>query len=456
MPVEVILPVMGETMDKGKIVKWFVQEGQRIEKGEPLYQIETDKAVLDVEAPARGVVQRIFFGVDAEVPVLSVVALIAGPGEDAGKPTASAARSIGEAKPIQQQTRIEAAEEKPASALPAQKRTIASPRARRAAAEKGLDLSVLKGTGPGGRVVERDVLAYTVAQPARLDATSYAATTPTAKKAAATAGLEISGLRGTGPGGRITRADVEGAMTVPETPAAKTGAPSLAPDLTALTGLRRIIAERMSASAHTAARVTLTTEVDATALVELRMALKQALETCLGFAISYTDILVALAARALGEYRYMNVRLGKMGIETLPHINIGVAVDTERGLLVPVVRNADQKGIADIARSVHELAARARQSKSMPDDLTGGTFTITNLGMYEVDAFTPIINLPECAILGVGRIHEVPAVYQGQVCVRSSMVLSLAFDHRLVDGAPAARFLHRIKDLLEQPYLLLA
>jgi pyruvate dehydrogenase E2 component (dihydrolipoamide acetyltransferase) len=212
----------------------------------------------------------------------------------------------------------------------------------------------------------------------------------------------------------------------------------------------------MSKSVHTTERVTLTTEADVTEFVKLRTLLKERLEPTLEFSISYNDLLVAVVTRALREHPYMNVRLTNEGIQSMSHINIGVAVDTERGLLVPVIRDTDQKGIAEIARIFRELATRAKAGKSTPDDLTGGTFTITNLGMFDIDAFTPIINLPECAILGVGRIREQPAVYAGQVCVRPMMILSLTFDHRLVDGAPAARFLQRIKQLIEEPYLLLA
>lgn len=409
MAIEVILPVLGETMDEGTIIKWFVEVGQEVQKGQPLYQIETDKAVLEVEAPASGVLRRIFYPAGSKVPVLTVVGLITGPDEDFNV--------YGEVNRVQEEvlsaSQAAVGERRPMAEGPRKgfvpPRVFASPRARKLAAEHGVDLRRLKGTGPGGRIVEKDV------------------------RAAIEAGIEESLLE----------------------PLAAEAGPSLFESVP-LAGVRRIIAERMSASAHTTAPVTLTTEVDATNLVQLRSLLKEQLEPTLGFTISYMDILVAVVARALREFPYMNVRLVQDKIQTMLEIHIGVAVDTERGLLVTVIRNADQKGIAEIARTLRELVARARSGKSMPDDLTGGTFTITNLGMYDVDAFTPIINLPECAILGVGRLREVPVVYKGQICVRQMMVLSLTFDHRLVDGAPAARFLQRIKQLLEQPYLLLA
>jgi pyruvate dehydrogenase E2 component (dihydrolipoamide acetyltransferase) len=253
----------------------------------------------------------------------------------------------------------------------------------------------------------------------------------------------------------VSLADVQAAVSAAEI-GDDDDAVSPEPRREPLTGVRKIIAERMSASAHTTAPVTLMTEADATELVQLRRVMREHLEVSLGHAPSYVDILVFIVARALREYPYMNARLAGEEIEVLPVVNVGVAVDTENGLLVPVIRDADTMGIADIGRMLRELATQARAGQSMPDDLRGGTFTITNLGMYDVDGFTPIINPPECAILGAGRIREQPAVRAGQVCVRSIMVLSLTFDHRLVDGAPAARFLQRIKQLVEQPSLLLA
>lgn len=443
MPVEVILPMLGETMDDGRIVKWFAAVGQPVQKGELLYQVETDKAVLDVEAPATGVLRKIFCDAGSTVPVLAVVALIAAPDEDTQDYGVSEAAQVGGRPSLS--LAEPAAEVSQEMSTP--QRIFASPRARKTATARGVDRARVTGSGPSGRIIERDVLAYLQAQPAA---------TPAARKVATGAGLELAGVQGTGPGGRITRTDVEAMLTRSASEGEKPSASPTVAGRVPLTGVRRIVAERVSTSAHTTARVTLTTEVDATAFVQLRTLLKEQLEPALGFAISYTDILVAIAARALCEYPYMNARLVGAEIELLPQINIGVAVDAERGLLVPVIRDADEKGIADIARVLRELVSRARAGKTVPDDLTGGTFTLTNLGSYEIDAFTPIINLPECAILGVGRLRDTPAVHQGEICVRKMMVLSLTFDHRLVDGAPAARFLQCIKQLIEQPHLLLA
>jgi pyruvate dehydrogenase E2 component (dihydrolipoamide acetyltransferase) len=337
-------------------------------------------------------------------------------------------------------------------------RQFASPRARMRAREWGVDLAFVAGTGPGGRIVERDVQAYVESQPKA---------TPMALKVAADLGVDLATVTGTGVGGKITREDVEAAaaaarpaapaVSVPtavSVPAFKLPAAEVASTVP-LSGLRGIIAERMAFSAHTAARVTLVTEVDATAFVEARTRLKEAVSEEWGFAPGYTDLLVLIVARALREHPYVNARLNGDVIERLAHVNVGVAVDAERGLLVPVLRDADQLGLCELGTRFREVVGRAREGKSLPDELSGGTFTITNLGMFDIDAFTPVMNPPELAILGVGRIQPKPVVLEGEVVVRQMVTLSLAFDHRLVDGAPAARFLQRIKRLMENPYLLL-
>lgn len=221
-------------------------------------------------------------------------------------------------------------------------------------------------------------------------------------------------------------------------------------------GVRAIIAERMATSSHTTAAITIHSEADATRFVEMRESLRDALKAELGFNVGYNDLLGVIVARCLVEFPYMNVQLTPEGIRQMPSVNLGLAVDSERGLLVPVVRDAQTLSIREFARTFRELVERARVGKSNPDELTGGTFTITNLGMFGVDMFTPIINLPECAILGVGRIRPMPAVVAGQVAVRQKMWLSLTADHRLVDGGPAARFLQGIARYIEDPYLLLA
>lgn len=268
---------------------------------------------------------------------------------------------------------------------------------------------------------------------------------PVARRIAARAGLDLSTVAGTGPGGRIMRQDVEHAL-LPEEVAHRDEIQEIQP----FAGLRAIVAERLSSSWQERPHVTLTTEADATNLISAR---QQAMAET-GAKVSYDAFLVALVARALDEHPHMNVRLTERGIERLSQVNVGVAVDTERGLVVPVVRNAAAKSLLQVQQTLEELVERALAGRSLPDDLSGGTFTITNLGMFEIDAFTPIINPPESAILGVGRIVAKPVAVERQVIVRDMVTLNLSFDHRLIDGAPAARFLQRLKQLVERPFAL--
>ncbi|MGQ9584621.1 MAG: dihydrolipoamide acetyltransferase family protein [Anaerolineae bacterium] len=439
---EVILPKLGQTMERGAIVRWLKGEGEEVRRGETLFTLESDKAVLEVEARASGVLRKVLVPAGVAVPVLTVVGLIAETmdedisqyvSQEPASPTVSVVQAVAEGP------RGETPPSPGQEARPG--RVVASPRARRVAEEAGVDLAQVRGTGPGGRIVEEDVLAY-------LEKRSKA--TPVARKVAAEAGLPLEGVRGTGPGSRVVKEDVERALAV------QTAATPAVSERVPVTGLRKIIAERMQASHQTTARVTLTTEADATRLVEVREGLKEALAGELGFAVSYNDLLVKVAACALKEFPVMGARWAEEAMVYPEGVHVGLAVDTERGLLVPVVRDADQRGIASIARERKVLVERALAGQSLPDDLSGGTFTVTNLGMYEVDAFTPIINLPESAVLGVGRIRAKPVVLNGEICVRQMVWLSLTFDHRVVDGGPAARFLRRIKELTEQPYLLLA
>jgi pyruvate dehydrogenase E2 component (dihydrolipoamide acetyltransferase) len=285
-----------------------------------------------------------------------------------------------------------------------------------------------------------------------------------AQRVAAVAGVDPETLAGTGPRGRVTKADVERlvqndqtANTQPTTTPISTPFPALADmevlESIPLKGTRGIIAERMGASVHTTARVTLVMEVDATEFVKMRERLKDKVSEQWGFAPGYNDLIAKITATALKKFPYMNARLTADAIQIIKPINIGMAVDTERGLLVPVIREADKKSLRMFGSEFRQLVERSRNRKSLPDDLTGGTFTITNLGAYDVDAFTPVINLPEAAILGVGRIAPKAVVVKDVVVARTMCTLSLVFDHRLVDGAPAARFLQYIKELMEEPYL---
>jgi pyruvate dehydrogenase E2 component (dihydrolipoamide acetyltransferase) len=343
-----------------------------------------------------------------------------------------------------------------------------------------VDVSAIPGTGPGGRVVERDVRAAAATLEATPAAPSAAPperiiASPLARKLAAEHGVDLARLKGTGPGGRITERDVSAAVdartapAAPAAPATAPAAPATLPAVAAATGafeplnpVRRITAERMAASARSVARVTLLMEVDMTEAVRFRTQLATEFEKRSGARLAYDAMIAKACAIALTEHPHVNAQWQDAadgqpaGLTLQPNVNVGIAFASERGLLVVVVRDADKKALAEVNADLMGLVTKSRQGGLGPDELSGSTFTITNLGGYGVEAFTPIVNPPEAAILGVGRIAQRPAVVDGQIVARDLMYLSLSFDHRVVDGAPAAQFLQRVKECLEAPYILLA
>jgi pyruvate dehydrogenase E2 component (dihydrolipoamide acetyltransferase) len=424
MAYEVLIPPLGQTVDTVTLVTWYRKEGEMVQEGELLFAIETDKATLDVEAQASGVLRRVTVPEGQEVEVLSVIALIASPDEEPVSSPPLPAR-VEEWK----SGRMEEVPPPPSflhSSTPPLfhsggaggrevGRTFISPRARRLAETKGVPIENLSATGPEGAIVERDVQAYLDRQPTATEKTPADVGIPSERQT-------------TGVGAPLLN------ETLAEIP---------------LQGVRAIIAERMIQSVSTTARVTLTAEVDATALVELRQRLAED-----GVTVSYNDLFLYVLGRALREQPALNASLEGKTLRQWKRVHIGLAVDAERGLLVPVVRDVDTKGLAQIARETSELIGRVKAGTLTPDELRGGTFTLTNLGMFGIDAFTPIINPPETAILGVGRIKPRPVVREHEVVIRDVVWLSLSFDHRIVDGGPAARFLQRVTELIEHPHLM--
>lgn len=432
---EIVMPKVGLTMTEGTLAQWHKREGERVNKGEALFTFETEKSSLEYESPDAGVLERILVPAGRTVSCLTQVAVLSD-GAIAPAPIFN-----------------------PQSKIPIPK-SPASPRAKLRAKEMGIDLSQVQGSGPQGAIRERDVL-----QQAQAKQIVAVKATPLAAKLAGELNIDLAQIAGSGPEGKITREDVERAARermqsqAPNVMRHASLASSAShdqghADITnyhLLASVRRLTAQRMTANAQTAPHVTLFTEADATELVSARDQLNAELPE----KISYNTLLIAICAKALKAHPRLNASWQNDGIIVHGGIHIGLAVDTPRGLLVPVIRDAGDKPIAQLHREVNDTVARAGDGKLTPDELSSGTFTITNLGMFEIDGFTPIINLPEAAILGVGRIAPKPAAKGEQVIVRQMLMLSLSFDHRVVDGAPASQFLQRIKQLIERPFALL-
>lgn len=454
MAVELRMLQMDQTMTKGKIGKWLVKEGDTVTEGQPLLEIETDKVVHEQESPADGVIAQILPEEGSNVPVNALLAIIAAPGEEVERVEADTTPEPQELDEPEQTTTTPTAPTKtqPQRTLPIAEDIKASPAAKQLAEKLAIDITQVKASGPGGRILESDIHRYIETRgPTPTESTRLKAS-PLARRLAKEFGLDITSIAGSGPDGRIVRDDVMQAST--EIPAQVFRTEPAAPEVVELSGIRKIIAERMTMSVQTNASVTLHTEVDATTLVELRGLFNEELEKR-EMSLTYTDLLIKIVAIALREHRLLNATLTDEGIHMLADINIGVAVALEDGLVVPVVRNADQIGLAAISEQVKTLAEKARNNQLTPSELQGGTFTLTNLGNFGVDAFTPIINPPECAILGVGRIVKKPVVHNDEIAIRSMLALSLTFDHRVVDGAPAAQFLQTVSQYIQNPYLML-
>jgi len=472
--------MLGLTMEEGTITEWLKQPGDAVAKEEPLFVVETDKSAVEVGAPATGVLSQIIVQVGQTVPVSAPIAVIAQPGEAVEAPASPAPAPPAAAAPAPAgapSAPEPSASPAPAAAAPraAGERQAVSPRARMVARELGIDVTSVTGTGPGGRVVERDVRAAAAAAPlapAVAVPPERIVASPLARKLAEEHGVDLAQVSGSGPGGRITERDVtafvDARAAAPAAPAPAEVSATL-PAVAAATGafeplnrVRRITADRMAASARSVARVTLLMEVDMTEAVRFRTQLAPEFEKRYGARLAYDAMIAKACAIGLAEHPHVNAQwqdadIGQpAGLRLQPNVNVGIAVAAEAGLLVVVVRDADQKPLAQVNSDLMGMVAKSKQGGLGPDELSGSTFTITNLGGYGVEAFTPIVNPPESAILGIGRIAKRPAVVDGQIVPRDLMYLSLAFDHRVVDGAPAAQFLRRVKECLEAPYVLLA
>lgn len=415
------MPALGMAQETGKLIAWLKREGERVDKGEPLMEIETDKATVEIEAPASGTLNGVRAQDGDEVPVGEVIAWILEPGE-------SAPPEPGDLK------RKEAPREEPKEAPTLN----ASPLARKIAAEHDLDLALVRSDG--GRIEKDDVLAYLEDLKIRRNTPRLAPASPKARRLAEERGLDVAHLSGRGPEGAVLAEDVLAASLEGGTTSSFT-----------VSGIWQVMVGRVSQSWADAPHFYLLREVDASRLVAWRERLQPGSDP----KITFSDLLVKLAAAALRQHPGVNASWNEGEILLKSEINVALAIAVEAGLVAPVIHRADELRLHKIAERRQELIQRAQGGKLRPEDLKGGTFTISNLGMYGVDAFNAIVNPPQAAILATGRIAERVIAIGGRPAVRPTMMISLSCDHRVVDGARAAQFLKTLIDLIEEPLALL-
>lgn len=448
----IIMPKQGLLMEEGTITQWLAKEGEQTTEGAPLFEMETDKLTITMDSTATGTVLKILHPEGDTVPITQPIAIVGEPGEDISGLLGDAPAATPRAA---EKTRASAAEAAPAAApVPAVEhapgeRVFSSPRARLRAEENGVDIAAVPGSGPDGLVVERDVQNYIANQPA---------VTPLAANQARIQGIDLSGLTGTGPNGKITTEDLHIASAAVEpAPAAEPipGQLTRGTRTEAMSGMRKAISRNMLTSKSTNAQTNHRMVVDMTAAVALRRQYK-----ALGIKISYNDIIVRACAKALQDFPIVNASVDGSDIVYHDYVNIGTAVSVPGGLIVPVIRDADIIGLTGIAAKSAELIEKAREGRLTEADYHGGTFTVSSLGMFDLDDFVAIINPPESAILAVGKIAKTPVVVtndesEDQVVIKSMCALCLSYDHRIIDGAEAAKFLQKLKSYLQNPILLI-
>src|SRR5438874_3735305 len=430
------MPKMGDSMEEGKILSWIKKEGEPVKKGEMLAEVETDKVNIEIEAFASGILRKIIVPEGTAAPVGSKIALIGASDEplpgnlgENGAGVQTSANSEPQVKdvPSQVPVGINTLSSSGITTSGTQGRIFISPLARRLAAENHVDYATVQGTGPNGRIIKMDIEAALKRQPPAITPAPVPAAEP------------VMPL---------------GAQPVPAAPE-----PALAAAIDSnevveipLTAMRRTIARRLSQSMQTSPHFYVTSVIDTDKLAAFRQQINEyAANDPSPVKVSFNDLIMKAVAKALLRIPQVNVSFAEDRLLQKKQVHIGVAVALEQGLIVPVLRNADSRGILDIARETRRLAEAAREGKLRPEDFSGGTFTVSNLGMFDVDSFTAVINPPESAILAVGSITPTPAVVDGQVVVRDRMKVTLSSDHRAIDGAIAARFLQEVKHLLEEP-----
>ena len=445
MAQKVIMPKQGLQMTEGTITNWIVKEGGVCKADEPLFEMETDKLTITISAEIDGTLLKIVRGEGEVVPITETIAIIGNPGEDISALLAEAASQSGapaapaaeQAAPAAEAKTEEVAASTETIVRAEGERVFITPRAKELAIEKGIDYTTIKGSGEDGLIVEADI------KNAKVDDIKI---TPLAAKDAKAAGIDLHSVTGTGIGGKIRRADIAAAI---ENGTLASVAP-MDEEVVPLTGMRKAIAKNMMASLSESAQASIRVKVDMTNAMELRATYKAADKK-----VSYNDILVKACTLALEEFPVINASMDDKNITYHHYCNIGIAVAIDNGLIVPNIKHAELLRLEEISKVSAELVAKARDGKLAPSDYKGGTFTITNLGSYNVDEFIAVINPPESAILAVGSIVKTPVVVNDEIVIKPIMKLSLTYDHRIVDGGPAAKFLNKVRELIEHPCLML-
>lgn len=429
---EIFMPKAGMDMKEGRLIRWLKEIGDHVEKDEPIMEIETDKITMEAEAPATGILVAKLIEDGTTVPVLQTIGYIGQQGEKVPE-TPVSATDMSAAAPAG--TAVE-------TTTPAPKLSVlngsvaATPYAKKLAAEKGVELAAVTASGPAGEVRASDVLA--AAQSGAVNATALA------KKYAEVNGVDLSAVSGTGHDGKIRKNDVLNAAA----PAQReiTRIP--------LTPIRKAIARNMFNSLHSMAQTSDSVEIDVTELMALRQRLL-AHKDELGTKITINDLLSYAAVKMLKTHPLANASFSDTEILCYPDVNLSMAVATDYGLTSPVVHGADRMSLVELSLAMRDLVVRARDRKLTADDQQGGTFTLTNMGIFPVDNFNPILPAPQSCIIGFGRCVEKPAVYQGQICIRTMMVLSVTYDHRVFDGGEVGSIMKTMKEYLETPELFL-
>jgi len=442
MATEVLMPRQGQSVESCIINAWKVSEGDTIAEGDIVCDIETDKATFEVEAPASGTVLGIFYPVDADVEVLKTIAVIGEPGEDIS--ALLPAEKSPDTVVVSQAEAVEAPQIQVSNPTVQASSQAASPRAKKLAIEKGLDVSLLAGSGPHGRVIERDVMAA-----------QTVAVSPAAQAKATVEGMQVPDI-GSGIGGRVLTSDlVDGTPESATNIVASMAFPGSVNEVP-VKGVRKLIAERMFASLQNSAQLTHHTSVDARSLLGYRKKCKAAPEDSGVGGISINDIVLYATVRTLVEFPELNAHWLGDRIVQFENVHLGLAVDTPRGLVVPVIRYANLKNLKQLSSEAKSLATSCIEGNINPDVLSGGTFTVSNVGSMGIEGFTPVLNTPEVGILGVCNIQLKPVMNKTEVEFVPHMGLSLTFDHCAIDGAPAARFLLSLKAKLAAFELTLA